>query len=151
MSDIAEFGMGGTRIVTSLENTPNVATAMSASAASANAITALSGAMTLNVLKTALTKTGRGRLNWFGVYCNDATSRTIRVQITLDGVVIKNSTTGAIAASISGVCVVGMGGVNGAMQAFQPLDYNTSLLVEYASSITETDKLTVAYNHEVHQ
>jgi hypothetical protein len=35
--------------------------------------------------------------------------------------------------------------------SFQPIDYTTGILIEFASSLTETDKLTTAINAEVRQ
>ena len=123
-------------------------------AAVANAYTSLTGPLTSTVLKNVLEVNSPGVLNWLGVWTADATSRTLRVQITMDGIVVFNNTSSAIAVSGSGVVIVG-GGTYGsggdASAVMQPLAYTQSLLIEVASSITETDKSTVGYNNETWQ
>lgn len=149
MSTLGQF-VGGERVA-SLVGTPQTSTAMANVSAQAAATVALSGAMTSAVLKTALTITGRGRVNWLGMYCNDATSRTLRMKITLDGTVIRDTTSAAIAVSLSGFVGLGSGKyvADAPAVVFQPLVFNATLLVEIASSLTETDKASFAYNYEV--
>lgn len=126
----------------------------SAAASNANAQTALSGAMTAGVLKTAYSATGKGRVNFFAVYTNDATSRTIRIKITANGGnVIYDKTCQAL--TVSGAIHWAIGAVSfnvsGLPVAFQPIDYTNGILIEFASSLTETDKLSTAINAEVRQ
>ena len=149
MSVLSQF-VGGQR-VTSLVGTPSTSASMSSVVSRAAATAALSGAMTSATLKTALTITGRGRVNWLALYTNDATSRTLRMKITLDGTVIRDHTTSAIAATSTGFVGLGVGVYEGGpfTMLFQPLTFTDSLLVEIASSVTETDKASFAYNYEV--
>jgi len=126
--------------------------AMSNLVGAANAVSAASGAMTANTLKTALSVTGRGRVNWLGAYSADATARTIRIKVTVDGVAVTDQTVATSTAG-HGLCAIG-GGTGGNLTSnpsmtFQPVDFRTSLLVEISSTLTETDKMNTAWNYEV--
>lgn len=122
-------------------------------AGATNAYTSLTGALTANVLKTILEVNSPGVLNFLACWTADATSRTIRIKVTMDGLVVFDNTSSAIATSGSGVIVVGSGAYNGtgADVCIQPLPYTQGLLIEMASSVTETDKTTVGYNNETWQ
>jgi hypothetical protein len=107
----------------------------------------LSGSMTAATLKTALSLTGQGTVSYVALRANDATARTVRLKITIDGVVVfdpgvsaSNSTAGrgitAVGATISDGTSLQTGVV------LHPMYYNSSFLVEIASSLTETDSLT---------
>lgn len=148
---ISELLDGATTSVISVVN-GGAATVANASTAfvNANCSTSLSGAMTAGALKTAYSATGAGRINFFGIATQDATSRTIRIKITVNGsTVAYDKTSAAIATASSGVVAVGAAAA-GVVQ-FQSLDYTNGLLIEFASSLTETDKLTVGINAEVRQ
>lgn len=116
--------------------------------------TTLSGALTANTLKTVLNINGAGTLKTCAVQAKDATSRTLRLKITLDGnVVFDPGMSGAIAAS--GVSIIGVGGISFLGSAgnyiltFERIPFNNSCLVEIASSLTETDKLALLYAYEL--
>lgn len=110
-----------------------------------------SGACTANTLKTILSLSGSGVISALGVESGDATSRTHRIKVTLDGVVIFDGTTAATTNAAIAFMVIGA--INylvtsvGAVVTYEPLAFNTSLLVEYASSITETDKAYIGYRY----
>lgn len=143
---------GAVRVAKSIVNAGlTVKATLTVVANDGNCATALSGALTAGVLKTALQVSGRGRLNMLGIYTGDVTSRTLRMRATLDGNVIFDGTSAAIAANSSGLLIVGHGSYTGsfAITGFQPLDFERSCLVEIASSLTETNKSTVFYNYEV--
>jgi hypothetical protein len=111
-----------------------------------------SGALTAATLATVLNISGRGTLNFCAAKSADTTSRTIRLQVTIDGRVIFNSTSAAIAATGNGIIAAGnipnqSGGNQGVV--FQPIPFNTSCLVQIASSLSETDKITTMVNYEV--
>lgn len=109
-----------------------------------------SGALTAATLATVLNISGRGTLNFCAAKSVDATSRTIRLQVTIDGRVIFNTTTAAIAAVGSGLIAVGNITTSSDQTAlFQPISFNTSCLVQIASSLNETDKITTMVNYEV--
>lgn len=153
MSTASQF-LGGDRIATSVVNSageqPDVATA----AVSANCATALSGALTAATLKQMLSVTGRGQVNWVGVWRLDTTVRTISLKVTVDGNVVYNVTSGSASTSDRGLIGVGAAGSAASLgvgAVYQPLRYNQSLKVEIASSLTETDKLAAGWNYEVHR
>lgn len=105
----------------------------------------LSGALTANTLATVLSITGAGSMRLLGITTVDATSRTLRLQLTLDGVVAFDSTSASIAAANSGdVVVAGSVGASG-IGAFGEADlpFKTSCVVKVASSLTETDKVKI--------
>lgn len=109
----------------------------------------LSGACTAGTLKTILSVSGKGALSALVFAQKDATSRTHRIKITIDGTVVFNQTTAASTAQ-DYVCVVIGGAAPGATANYwtlieQPIFFNSSLLVEYASSLSETDKTSLGY------
>ena len=68
-------------------------------------IAALSGSMTAATLKTLLNISGTGvNMPQLTFRANDATSRTIRVKITVDGIVVCDSTSAAITTGSNGGC-----------------------------------------------
>lgn len=114
-------------------------------------ITATSGSMTAATLKTLLSVSGAsGQMTYLSVRTADATSRTIRVKITVDGIVACDATSASISAANTGG--VWTGASTSALPAnlLPPIFWKSTLLIEYASSLTETDKLIVeyAYNTE---
>jgi hypothetical protein len=106
----------------------------------------LSGALTANTLATALTVTGGGEVPFLVVYAKDNTSRTMRIKVTVDGASVFDATSSACTTSGSGLAVVGIGtSTNYVTAAPAPLRFNASLLVEIASSLSETDKIAIGY------
>lgn len=118
---------------------------------------ALSGAMTANTLKTLLSVTGAGTLNFAGIFANDATSRTMRVKVTIDGVVVVDPGMSP-SINVAGLGIVPVGALAGyydgtyyrASAIPAKLSFNSSLLVQYASSLSETDKIQTFISCEVH-
>lgn len=115
-------------------------------------ITTTSGETTAGTLKTLLNITGsKARLNALVVTAADATSRNIRVVITVDGSVVFDNTASAVT-DTNGRLVVGYVIPTGAVSVgYQPVDANTSLKIEFSSSLSETDKLSFECNYEVRQ
>ena len=113
--------------------------------------TVLSGALTANTLATILSLSGTGVVSFVAAESVDATSRTHRIKITLDGVVVFDATSAAVA-TVQAVCPV-IGAITNAtgtatsVVTFEPLAFNASLLIEYASSVTETDKSAIGYRY----
>ncbi|OGT54237.1 MAG: hypothetical protein A3E01_00170 [Gammaproteobacteria bacterium RIFCSPHIGHO2_12_FULL_63_22] len=101
--------------------------------------------MTANTLKTALTVTGSGALNFFGLTCVDTTSRTMRIKITLDGVVVSDATSAAIVTTDLGGYPIGamFNATSNPIAVFDEIGFVSSCLIEIASSVTETDKFNV--------
>lgn len=113
-------------------------------------ISTLSGAMTTNTLKTILSISGvGGQVSLFTFRCNDATARTIRVKITVDGIVVCDSTSASISASGNGGFLAGTYSSSSSI-ILPPIFWKSTLLIEMASSLTETDKFTIEkiYNTE---
>lgn len=110
----------------------------------------LSGGLTASTLKTMLNISGaRGVMSICAVRTTDATARTIRLKITCDGTVIydKNS---AVAVSGQGIFSNGISGQNGTNQiqiGSSMIRFQSTLLVEISSSLTETDKLQLLYDY----
>lgn len=113
----------------------------------------LSGACTANTLKTILSITGAGTISFLALAHVDATSRSSRVKITVDGVVVFDATSGASANNSMAVELIGAAQAISRFDAQNysyrihehDIDFNQSLLVEYATSITETDKTRFGY------
>lgn len=114
--------------------------------ASAKAKTVLSGALTANTLATVLNISGAGECNYLSISSVDATSRTMRMVVTIDGVVAFDSTSAATVTTGSGAVVLGTAAAvtNGAV-GLEPTPFLTSFKVEIASSLSETDKIQVGY------
>ena len=112
---------------------------------------ALSGAVTADVLKNALTISGKGFLDLSGLIVNDATSRTVRMKVILDGVTVLDKTTPALTTLNHGVLAVGtMPAISTSTFPIPtPCYFAQSCVVDFASSLTETDSLTVFYAYRL--
>ena len=113
----------------------------------ASAREVLSGALTAATLKTLLTISGAGELAHLMAYTKDATSRTLRCKVTLDGISVFDATTPAFAATSFGTVVAGViyESPSTVITHRAPLRFSTSCVVEVASSLSETDKLAIGY------
>lgn len=148
MSTLTQLIGGSNGPVTSIVN--RASDGGNSTTAAANTVSGkgiLSGALTAATLATAVSVTGRGRLNFVSAAANDTTARTIRIKITVDGVSIFDATSASVSASNAGIVAVGAMTTSG--PTHQPIDFNESLLIQVASSLTETDKITVYVNYEV--
>lgn len=111
----------------------------------------LSGALTANTLKSILTISGSGVLAMCYVTAVNATSRTMRLQIIVDGTAAFDATSGTVASE--GTALIGVGQVSAKDPSGYyyviplPIPFNTSLDVKIASSLTETDLLQL---NEIH-
>lgn len=107
-----------------------------------------SGAVTAGTLKTALTVTGAGCLQFVLVTTTDNTPRTLRTKITLDGNVVYDYTTGNITSADAGIHAIGAGN-NTNMIIYEQVFFNRSCLVEFASSLSETDKQNIHLKYQL--
>lgn len=133
-----------------LQNGSNLlSTCMSA----ANATKLQSGALTANVPQLALSLSGSGRLNWGGVMTNDATSRTIRAILVVDGRTVRDFTSASMASVGAGFIFLGAGYSNGSGFAigFQPIDFKQNVSIYIASSLTESGSIWLGVNYEAKQ
>lgn len=115
-----------------------------------NAKEVLSGALTAATLATALSVTGAGEIGYLAVYSKDGTARAVRIKVTVDGnaTAVFDATSSSFSSTGRGLLVVGNlpSSPPVALGAVIPLRWNASLLVEIASSLTETDKIAIAYS-----
>ena len=160
MSTLLQFTGGGAPIPAGVLNGTAVLRSLVTDAATngplttdaLNAKTVATGALTANTLATILSLTGRGTIDFLACQSVDATSRTHRMKVTLDGVVIFDATSSAFG-SVARYCPVIGSVVNLSTAAAhmsvipQTIMFNTSLLIEYASSVSETAKSYIAYNY----
>ena len=91
---------------------------------------------------------GRGRLNLAAAYTKDASPRTVRLQIVVDGVTIFDATSSSVSTTGRGIVGVGCVDVTNGAQAFQPVDFYQSLVIKIANSLNETDKVALGANYE---
>lgn len=101
------------------------------------------GAMTANVLTPIISVTGQGVIDYLAVFAADATARTMRLQLVLDGNVVMDTTSNGGGASYGGVMVGGpnnnIGGGYGT--SYQSVPFRSSFVLNIASSLTETGGL----------
>jgi len=113
--------------------------------AASGAVSALSGSMTSATLKTLLSISGvGGRVTQLTFRTADATARTIRVKIVVDGTTVCDATS-------TSITTINEGGVFAGQRSgttvliLPPIVWNSTIVIEYASSVTETDKITAEY------
>lgn len=137
---------GASSFRTVVNATPNVL-----QAAWAPVKTVLSGTTVAGVLKTVLSLSGSGVFSFLAVENADTTSRTHRIKITLDGVVIFDATTGAVTSVSNDYLVVGVmtnvAASTHSVITFEPLSFNSSLLIEYACSLSESNGTYIGYRY----
>lgn len=104
-----------------------------------------SGALTAGTLSTLVTVTGSGMLPYLVAYTNNATARTIRVVLIIDGVTVFDATSDSISATGRGMAVVGCNTATGFTADGEPARFNSSCVIRVASSLTETDNIGIAY------
>jgi len=125
------------------------ATAGTAITTSAFAIATLSGAMTATTLKNFLSVSGvGGEMSFLTIRTTDATARTIRVVLTIDGIPY-DFTSASISTSGNGVVLAGINSGTGGIQ-IPNIKWKSTFVIEVASSVSETDKLIIEwiYNTE---
>ena len=133
-SIINAFSAGGTS-VTSLSS------GATTGSLTVNAGGAYSG--TPGTLQTIISHTGRGRVNVLNAYATNATARTIRVKITVDGTVVFDATSASVSASGAGMKIIGS--LDSSAVVYQPIDYQESLLIEAASSVGSDAAANIAF------
>jgi len=112
--------------------------------------TVVTGSLTANALSTILSLSGRGVLSCLCAANNNNGSRTHRLKVTIDGVVVIDMTSGASATNTAEIFfAIGNGVPTAATPSLilDPIAFNSSLLVEYASSLTETGSSKIGYRY----
>jgi len=120
-------------------------TAQTVNAVSQGEKVVLSGALTANTLATVFSRTG-GPSEFSTLYfkTTDGTARTMRVKITIDGSVAFDFTSASIAGPTLGMVISGF--QNSAVNVVHgPIRSSTSLVIEIASNLTETNKFEIGY------
>lgn len=139
--------INGTAVATFHRAQSNMATPVTGLIGTTAVTPTLTGALTANTLSTVLSLTGKGSFSFVACSSADTTSRTHRMKITLDGVVIYDATTAATISVADWLIPIGSV-VNSTTQSpgviLEPLIFSTSLLIEYASSVSETGKTYIA-------
>ena len=138
MSGLSQF-TGGARVPKVLIN--GTSGASQAIQSSGGQKVTLTGALTANTLATVLSVTGSGVINYIAASSVDATARTHRLKITIDGTIVNDSTSASVSTANSGISPIGFS--SGAVVIWDAIPFNTSLLVEYASSVSETAKTNI--------
>lgn len=109
----------------------------------------VSGALTANALADLLNESGSaGQIDHFQIFTNDATSRTIRVVITVDGTQILDVTSGTISTTSTGGCWAGSTRSTAIALPLPPIKYTNSIRLQYASNQNETGKFTLGLAYQ---
>lgn len=109
----------------------------------------VSGALTANTLVDLLNESGSaGQIDHFQIFTNDATARTIRVVITVDGTQILDITSGSITSTLTGGCWAGVTRNSAPALALPPIKYTNSIRLQYASSRTEAGLFTLGLAYQ---
>jgi hypothetical protein len=106
----------------------------------------LSGALTAGALATMLDiPVGIGEVPLLALASLDGTTRTVRLRVTVDGVVVFDATSSAITGGGQGIHAAGALTSTGFFVPSLPIVFVRSFKVEIASSLSETDKLGLGY------
>lgn len=152
MSSLSQF-VGGQPSVASVVNKNSTSSAGVTVSSASNVKILAAATLVAGTLQTALTiPSGRGTLNICHAQTSNATSKSVRLKVTIDGRVIFDSTSSV--ATNSAVTAVGFLTINENstptyMITGQPIAFKSSLLVEVASSVTEATGINTMVNYEV--
>ena len=141
MSNSLDFSGGGSRPPKSIINAFSTSGFTPVVVSGSGAKQILSGAVTAATLKTILSLTGQGTIDFLSFASFDVTSRTVRCKVTIDSVVVFDSTSSA-STGVTGGLVIGTY-ISG-YASLNSVNYNSSVLVEIASSLSETDKVGIS-------
>ena len=114
--------------------------------------TPVTGSLTANTLATVLNLSGRGVISFLGCSNVAAAARSHRFKVTLDGVVVFDATSVSVNAdtvyfpAIGQIAPINLAGGNFAYIQ-EPIYFDKSLLVEYASNLTEVGQTYIAYRY----
>lgn len=109
----------------------------------------LSGALTATTLATVLSVTGAGVVGVLSILPVDTTSRTIRLQVVIDGVTVFDSTSTTVTSSTQGAYAIGSVSTTNTYSwaCDAQIPFNSSFVVKVASSLTETDKVKIGVRY----
>ena len=103
-----------------------------------------SGALTANTLAQVFSHTGSGKMTHFTARNLDATARTMRLKVTIDGATSFDYTSASIAGSGSGVILAGVSSA-ASTSIIPELEWETGITIEWASNANETAKFGAEY------
>ena len=106
---------------------------------------AISGALVANTLATVLSLTGRGQVDILVIGGLSGTN-THRCKVTIDGTVVFDATSSANVTNTTGMNIVGtaIAGIS------NPIYFNKSFLVEYATSFGATGATGFGYSYRTY-
>lgn len=139
------------RQVTSLLNGGYSTLVYVGSGFAANCASAAAGTLSVGVLKKLLSISGRGQVNFLMALENGAGPYNNQLKVTLDGIVIFDKTR-SVSANYGLIAVgygVGSATSGDYMTMHQPIQFESSLLVEVASSSASSSQV-LHYNAETH-
>lgn len=149
--NIAGGGTASMSATNGIFNAFNVAgfTARSINNTAGHAIETASGLVTANTLKTIINITGvSGVLSQLSVRSSDATARTLRAVLTIDGIIIFDRTSASFSAANTGVLFCGVSSTTNFVPQGPMIAFTNSAKLEICSNITETDKLIVEHIYQ---
>ena len=111
-------------------------------------------AVTADVLTTILSLTGSGVIPLLALQSTNATVRSHRIKVTIDGNVVFDSTSAAlnttsVTADVYGVLIPVYNSGSLVSMTYSPdnIGFRKSLLIEYASNLSETGGALIAYRY----
>lgn len=123
-------------------------TAISGMAVPFSSRSSVSGSLTANTLVDLLNESGSaGQVDQLSILTVDATARTLRIVITVDGTDILDATSASISNGITGGVWAGARNDTNSF-LLPPIKYTNSIRIQYASSLTETGKFTIGLAYQ---
>ncbi len=111
--------------------------------------TVTTGAVTSGVLTTVLNLSGRGAIGYLGARNAAAIAQTERIKVTIDGVVVFDDTSPS--SSSGTVICAAIGSIIGSAAPYilvpEWIQFNQSLLVEYACNRTASGTAQIGYRY----
>lgn len=109
----------------------------------------LSGALVANTLKTLLSVSGSGAIKTLFVYTKNVSAKNVRLKLTIDGVSVFDAISGSITVTGAGMSVIGVNYYSADhFRAMELVPFTSSVVVEVASSLSETDAVAIAVIYE---
>lgn len=102
-----------------------------------------SGSTTANVLSTILTISGQAEVPILALSSGDTISRTVRLQVTVDGTIVFDATSGTLVQPTQGIFAAGCRSPY--LQSGLPIRCSSSLVVKCCTNATETNGATLYY------
>lgn len=110
-----------------------------------SAATLLTPALTAGVLTNLLTIIGRAEVPILLLTAVDATSRQLRLQVVVDGVIVFDAMSNAIVTAGNGLGAAAPLQPSSGIFAGNPIRSNNSIVVNVSSSVSETAKAQLTY------